>query len=616
MIERSGELTAAQQRMWLRSYWWSRGELWPGWRRRWDLDGHEISVESARHAFARLVERHEILRTRFEIGPDGDPIQVVLAADRFRPPLSVLPLACDDGLYQPGRSLLVGVQSALPLWSVRLFVNGERVCSVVLEFDHILSDGSGLRTWHEQFLALAAGHDVNSPDTQPIDQPASRRGIAPLDLDHPFSGADNRAPQLIASGGAVPNGPRYVVTCGRYEHLLPLLDAATAVSPASRAQVLMVAIAVMLARYADAPAVHASTYIADRAPDDRGIECRMRPIHLLLEMPPERSLADVLGDGCRATLEAYARDLRVGVAPVELRARAAAARGQAAIMPLFVNFQDVTATAGAVAGAVVGGGASPRVQIADEWDHLGRPWSSMVWIYVEGDAVTIELDVDAAMLPVSLLHAVLDRLPALLEHISEHPQAPLRSADEVLGTGIVGAAPSMTRVGASWANVTELERILRAAPGVNTARCRVEDDRVVADLGDSVAAPFDVHEHVLAALQERLDVTAPSRYLFADGQTVEVPARWPALAPVTPAEYELCAALQETHDLGEIDLARSYLDVGGQLLRSPAVVEVLARRSWTGLGSRHFTGPRTLRSVARDLRPGAKMSDDQFVYLP
>jgi len=609
VIERSGPLTAAQRRMWLRSYWRGHGELFPGWVRRWDLTGHDIDVAGARRAFAGLALRHEILRTRFEIGPDGDPMQVVLAADDFRLPLSVLPAATADDPEHSANAQMIGVRTALPLWSVRLFVDGDRVRQVVLEFDHILSDGTGLRTWYEQFLALAAGDEVAAPDKQPLDHAETEPG-APDDLALPNSGVDLRAPQVLATAGALPEGPRYVVTRGRFEGLLPVLDAATAVSPASRSQLLTVVLATVLARFADVTGVHVSTYIADRERGDRGIECRMRPINLVLDLDPDRTIAATLRAACLAALGEYARDLRDGAVSPDLRALAAAARGQAAIVPMFVNYQATVSDPPTLASV------EPRLEITDEWDCLGRAWSSMMWIYVTGDVVTLEFDVDAAMLPVGFLHEAMTRLPAVLEHIAARPDAPLHTLDEVLGPQIVAAAPRLARVGGSWANLAALEAVLRTAPGVSSATCRVADERVVAELGGAGVVPFDVHEHVLAALQEHLDVTAPARYVLTDGQAVDVAAGWPELAPTTVAERELAAALHEVLGADDIDLTQTYLGSGGRLLRSPAVVEVLARRGWTGLGSRHFTAPVTLRSVARDLRRAADVLTDRPVYLP
>lgn len=137
------------------------------------------------------------------------------------------------------------------------------------------------------------------------------------------------------------------------------------------------------------------------------------------------------------------------------------------------------------------------------------------------------------------------------------------------------------------------------APGVETVCCPIiEDGRVVTRVGGTGAAPFGVHEHVHAALQEHLDVTALAHYVLADGRSVDV-VRSAAGGP----------------RLGQIDLAQSYLGAGGPLLRSSAVVAVHARRGWTGLGSRHFTAPTTVRSVACELRRKAAVFDDRPVYL-
>lgn len=49
-----------------------------------------VGVPAAMRAWAVLVERHEILRTVFWTGADHLPIQVVLPAEGFRLPVSVM----------------------------------------------------------------------------------------------------------------------------------------------------------------------------------------------------------------------------------------------------------------------------------------------------------------------------------------------------------------------------------------------------------------------------------------------------------------------------------------------------------------------------------------------
>ncbi len=617
-VVRSGPLTPAQQRMWLRSYWRGQGELFPSWSKLWEMPPG-ITVAAATEAFRVLAVRHEILRTVFVLGPDGLPAQAVLDPESFRPPVTVAAPGTLEEYRRLAVSLPVGAEAPRPPWAVRLFAREDRVEHVSLVFDHIISDGAGLRNWQDQFLALCRGQEAPVPGLQPLDRVTAPPpgGAAGPARSEPAA----RAPQVPAprAEGGVPR-PRFLVTSARYEGLLPLVDRICAASTASRPMVFMFALAWLLSRYTGRSQVLCSNYVAHRIEPDHGIECQMRPVDLLLEVDGAADTVSSLGAVCAATLRSYQEDLLLGPAPPESRPRAAGARGVGAVVPVFFNYQGPSRpSAPGTAGPAALTGST------DEWEAVGRPWCCMVYVYAYEDHVVVDFDVDALMLPERTVRDFVTVLPRLLGFLAEHPHAPVGEAGALLPPGFA-ARTACVPVNGSWLHAGSLRDLLRTAPGVRQARAEVCDGQVVARLSaEPGTSLFDVHEHVLAGLNHHLDVVAPHRYLPLPDTPwwpSDLPGdAWcpadasPVLVPATFGERELSEAFREAHGHPADDLALSYTAAGGLALAAPAVVETLRRRGLTGLRSHHFTSPCTLRSAARALRPLPEEAVDGASYL-
>ncbi|MEV4557905.1 condensation domain-containing protein [Kitasatospora sp. NPDC049285] len=633
-IARSGPLTLAQRRMWLRSYWRGHGEFFPAWTRRWELPPG-ISADAVAAAFAVLAARHEILRTVFLIGPDGEPVQAVLAAEGFRPPVSVVESgpAAPDAPAEGAGPLTVGAAFARPLWSARLHAAAGRVHTVDLVFDHIVSDGAGLQNWREQLLDLCEGRDAPRPTAHPLDRQAAEprpRTVPGRWEPEPDAPADlaAHAPQIPVPGHGRPvTGPRYVLSSTSYQGLLPLVDRVCERTAASRATVFMTAVAWLLNRYAGHPRTLFANYVSHRVGRDDGIECRVRPVDVLVETDGAASFAEALRAVSAATMRAYERDLRFGPVAPEQRARTAAERGAGFVVPVYFNFQ------GRPRGAGPSEAPDPKVLVdrrAEELDELGRPWCVVVYVYVQGAEVVLDVDVDLRMLSLDTVHAFADVLPELIRLMAERPDALVGAGDALLPPDFAVRTDSRL-LGDNWVDLPATARVLRSAAGVREAEVAWLDGELTARLElepDTVL--FDVHEHLLAAQRLHLDVVAPRRYLPPVPAGSGAPGWWPAdlprdgwrperdaprLPPETEAERELCAAIRETHGIEVDDLALSYVAAGGLVLRAPAVVEALLRRRLTGLNSSHFGTPYTLRAIARCLRPEAARATDGATYL-
>lgn len=74
-------------------------------------------------------------------------------------------------------------------------------------------------------------------------------------------------------------------------------------------------------------------------------------------------------------------------------------------------------------------------------------------------------------------------------------------------------------------------------------------------------------------------------------------------APTTEAERALATAVAEVNDLDRVEMTSCYVVCGGRLLRAPAVLELLRRCGWGGLGLDQLCGVLPLRALAGMLAP-------------
>lgn len=619
-VVRSGPLLVAQERLWLRGYWRTQGELFGALSGRWELPVG-ISVRAATCALEALVERHEILRTAFTIGPDKYPIQIVFDAAGFRLPLSLAPLDRLDGFLEDlndRQNLLVGVDALRPPWTFRFFTDGDDVRVVIVIFDHIVSDATGAENWHDQFLALCRGDDPPRPSKQPLDRQAEEANRFRPDPGRSDPAA--RSPQIALPGA--PEGattPRYLTATVIFDGLLSEVDRICREGLASRPMVLMYALGWLLSRLSGRRNILFASYLANREGVDHGVECLMRPVDLPVEIDDNVEFRTALDALTASTLRAYESDVRHGPLPRESRARTAAERGVAAVVPVYFNFRGDPRPD-------LAGDAKEGIVVAkrtDQRSSTGRPWCMVVWVYVVPPKLVIEFEVDTAMVSDAATDAMCAALPRLLRFMADEPLALAGNADALLPRGFRPATEAQ-QIGPNWVNRRNVERVLRDCPGLTNATAEVAGSELVARVtlrgGTQL---FDVHEHVLASLQQNLDIAAPTRYLRMHGTSRTTPvvdvwmpaASTPELAPATDAEHEVCEAIRETHGHGVNNVALSYVASGGRLLLAPAVVEALRVRGYGGLHSGFFTSPRTLRSVARALIPIAEQADDGGSYV-
>lgn len=595
-IERSGDLTRSQQRMWLRSTWREIGAPYPALRHTLNF-AEPMAVDVVVGAWETLVARHEALRTVFTLGADSRPIQLVFAADGFQ-----LPLSFDDeaGLadYTAERPavLLSGVGVLTPLWQVRLFLRGEEVSSVCLTIEHIICDGTGVEIWREQFMGLCHGQDVPVPAMQPLDRQAEEEKHR---LRFPQDPRRNTAGKLLARSpgllvpaimSEVPE-ERYVLLVKRYPGMVPQVDAICAANRVSRSTVFMYALGWLLARYSGRHSVVFSSVFANRLEKDHSIECQMFPVEVLVEFGADSTIRQELRAAHAAALTGYAQHrLPAQSAPFEDHSRETANRGVGVFTPIMYDY---------VPDAPPG---IAEIEERVEWGSEGEPFGHIFYVYQSDSDFIIGLDSDVVMFPVEVLRRMSEILPRFIDFLAQDGDTPVRAA-EVLTPKDFRFSSDCHFIGEDWVRLETVRRLLLESPHVQDAKVTVDDGELNAWLllgpeGDV----HDVHESLLSRLFEHSDAKAPSRYTLS-GETRDWRPRAapPERAATTRAEIELREAIRETHGHAVTNMAQTYLEAGGDLLRTAALVQALRRRGWSGLRQEHFRSPFTLRAIARSL---------------
>ncbi|MGW0957772.1 condensation domain-containing protein [Streptomyces gelaticus] len=607
-IERSGYLTQSQERMWLRLNWRELGSTFPAQRDVWDLP-EPVPVPVAVQAWEKLVARHEILRTAFVVGPDNRPVQIVFGADGFQLPLSFADeTTLKDFAGERPPPLLSGVGTLMPLWQVRIFLHDQKVASISLTVEHLICDATGIDNWQKQFLELCRGEDVPGPTTQPLDrrhkEDKQRQQFQDAALRKTRS-VYERAPGLLvpAMVSEVPE-LRYLLMVSQYKGVVPLVDAICQSHRVSRSTVFMYALGWSLAQYSGRRNILFSSMFVNRLEQDNGIECQMIPAEILLEIDTDNSIGRELRSAHTTALSGYARHRFSASAPFTEAARAASDRGIGTIEPIMYNYTEGSTPL--PSGSVAEREYLDTPQEGESWDTEGAPYCNYLDVYQAGSDITVAFDVDIAMFPKSAIREMSRLLPRFLNFLAQPHDTPVRGADTLVPHDF-RVSSDCQLVGENWVRIESVQRLLWKSVHVQDAKVAIEEGELVAWLTLSPEGDvFDVHEYLASQLYGHADTMAPNRYVLA-GEPERV---WrpdhdlPTLVANTRAEKELCEAIRETHGLEVTNMARTYIDLGGDLLRTPALVQTLRRRGFAGLRQEHFLSPFTLRAIAGSLTHG------------
>jgi hypothetical protein len=171
----------------------------------------------------------------------------------------------------------------------------------------------------------------------------------------------------------------------------------------------------------------------------------------------------------------------------------------------------------------------------------------------------------------------------------------------------------------------DTQAVLDRFPGVTASFLAARPDRSPAGLTAYVAVDSheitatDLRDHILAALRPSVALVCPDYFIIcaaAPGDPASETS-WRAVRRLgegtgvaprrllghTPQETTLLAAIGEVSGGESADLAKSYVEGGGTLLKVPAILRHLARAGFTGLRAKDFESHARLHQLARKLTP-------------
>lgn len=263
----------------------------------WDLRG--LSTSAALTALDRLVQRHESLRTTFEV-VDGTPLQRIHA--ELPPRIEQVQRSCFDA--EDGLRITRELHSrAFPIvgdpgWHGVLASSGNQSLYLALSLSHLVVDLWAVQELEAQFHELA-----REPSAGPGTAPAPR-ALAALQLGDAWStrrrGAEKYWRKVLNSGpvrnlpaAAPESGQRRIQATLRSHRLAVLASAAARQHGVSRQSLLMAVTAAALAQLVEGNRVMLSVMSANRFDEDWQplISTMNQLIPLVCDVDPASSLA-------------------------------------------------------------------------------------------------------------------------------------------------------------------------------------------------------------------------------------------------------------------------------------------------------------------------------------
>lgn len=180
--------------------------------------GRPATVAEVAQALARLMERHEALRTQVSV-TDGEPGQQLVAAGRL--PITVVDAPDPDRAADTAQRLVDELSATrfdyagrLPLRAA-LVTSGGRVTHAVLVLCHLAADGHGAEVLVRDLrLLVRRGSAGHTPTTTPMDLARAQHGDAgagrgAVALAHWESGYRAAPPTMFPEQVAAPRSPRF-----------------------------------------------------------------------------------------------------------------------------------------------------------------------------------------------------------------------------------------------------------------------------------------------------------------------------------------------------------------------------------------------------------------------
>lgn len=616
------------------------------------------SLEVVQAAVDALVERHEALRTTFDVDERGDPEQSV------QPPhsLPVEPLEVDADPDLP--ALLAGplahllgrpmtLESEWPIRAAAVFQQGHPT-HVLLVIHQLAIDAWSFRVLTREFEALvgdlAAGRQpVLAPVThQPRNEAAYERSPAG---QRAAEAAQRYWEQQL---GSMPHRTFPIPPSADGLEQSKVMLSSAALTAAARAlarrqevsapTVVLAAFAMLIARYTGLDSCALMTIAANRTArrSARTVGTFIQPTLAVVDLGGDPTFGEVVGRTAAASMKAYRHAHYDYAAMRALQHRSALRRGVSFDWQLVVNSRltdaegpatDEADDAGTAAGALL-----DRTQLSVVPVPAGTPCGPGLTLFIArkalpgADAPVIELYANPAVVASRDAEHLLRSLEALLVAVADGAAPRVSELGELAGMDPLPRPPGWRLIDNCLVNLDDVRRALLDHPGVDAGVVAVEErepgrESLVAYAAspDASATPASLRQALLARLAGQPSLMVPHWYVLCR-QPPEDPsdvAAWrkqsavdagtgaspPDQSPQTPEQQALCQAVVDVHGLASVSTGDSYILAGGTVERVPAVQRHLLRNGYVGLALDHFCGPSTLGQLAARLVPLSQVGD-------
>jgi Condensation domain len=596
-----------------------------------------FSPQAAETATRSVLARHEAFRTTFGLDESGMPQQLVHPAEKL-PPIARTVLTDPGGRQELVRELRRHEFGPLemPVAATIVLTDDDRVDFLVVCCSHLACDYYSLEIIRKEILALLESQGPPDPSALPD------RGPQPLDI-----ALAERIGEITKSEGAairhwtkaLSTAPLrtfwrsypadteiYQAKATSYD--APIMLSRYALSNGCTPSIVYTALVhVMMSLLSGSASTLVRFYFTGRS---RRFQNVVGPFHRhlfsTLEIADSDTLSECVRRAARVIMAARARYAVNHLAFREAEIREEANRGSSFAWGTVVN---VLETAEFLDGWRKLPGTSPRVPRSDYLYPLqaigpdANERGMEVFLSTLMDPVCQGVQADYNSLAFSedeaeiLVRGPWDILRHSLANGDDPTIADLRKQ--------YGSAPSRSATDAATyaAGLRDTEVVLERFPGVTASFLTVRQGGSPVEVVAYVAVDKpqvtteDLRDHVLASLRPSTAVICPSYFIICDAvppdradenswRTVKwlsegTGVRGDTLRSRSRQETALLQAIMEVDDGWSPDLARSYIECGGALLKVPAILRRLTKAGFAGLHTREFEGHARLYQLAARL---------------
>ncbi|WP_091639745.1 condensation domain-containing protein [Micromonospora pallida] len=624
---RQGPLTWSQQFFWFDHHWLTfphRRVLLL--RYTWDPPAG-TSLAALGAALDALVLRHEALRTRYGVGADGQPVQVVL------PPEPVSVITCPTGNSADEAALITRMRErdldigGDPPIRVGVLTDSEGYADrVIVMVHHFSVDLGGLDAMVaelEQLSAGAAGFAAR-PAWQPLDQAAaeqSARGRVRAKRTRLYwENLYSRMPyQTFPDRKRGPFPQRYHLLGLRCDDVEGAVRDVANRYQSSPASVYLAAFGAFLSLVSGQRSCAVTVAASNRitAPSAKAVGCLFQPVMLCLDVDLDRTFADLVARAGAANLTAQLNGAYSYFERKQAEARCAHRRGVSFRSAVDFNYvENKTPRAPSPGEAVPVSGEVYRRPAAFTDDSCDL----YLWVYTHPSRTDIMLMGHAAVISAATIEHILVGMRELIMSARDEDTVPLSGLRRLVEAKSYG--PGWAFVDNCWIRPDDVRAVLLAHPGVRAAAVVVDDDGLLTAYihgADGTLGPSTLRQHVIEHLAGGSAVIAPHRYVLCAQapDDPDDPRAW-AAQPVLPAvrgdgpttaepseaaAQALCAAVEKFNPGVEVDSSAVYLLAGGRAGVLTALLVHLHDQGYTGLSPSDLAGPASLGSLAKRLRP-------------